>query len=210
MVNVLCSYVTRIRISAATAALALLFTLNFSGCATEPEQPAPQPQPAPAPAPSVQAPPPVAKPAPAPAPAAKPAPAPMAKPAPKPPAPVTIASTELFEFDKATLTPEARRKLDAEVVAKARGLASISMVLVNGHADRLGSHPYNQKLSERRAEAVRAYLVARGFDASRIETLGFGKTLPVKSCPGQMPRQALIRCLEPNRRVVVELKGMPR
>ena len=82
-------------------------------------------------------------------------------------------------------------------------------IIVNGHADRLGSPQYNQQLSEKRAEAVRAYLVSKGVDASGIETLGFGKTLPVKSCPDQ-ERKALIECLAPNRRVVVEVQGMPR
>ena len=81
---------------------------------------------------------------------------------------------------------------------------------VDGHADRLGSHPYNQRLSEKRAEAVRAYLVSKGFDKSSSETLGFGKTSPVKSCPNQKDRKALIECLAPNRRVVVEVKGAPR
>ena len=173
---------TSTRAFVAAAAAAML----FAGCATEPETPAPQPAPAPAPAPSAPPPPAVARPVPAPA----PKPAPVAKPAPKKPAVVTLSSTELFEFNQATLTPEARKKLDAEVVAKARDLANVSHVQIDGHADRLGSHPYNQRLSERRADAVRAYLVSRGFDASKIDTIGFGKTNPVKSCPGNMSRKA--------------------
>jgi len=119
-------------------------------------------------------------------------------------------STELFEFDKATLTREARSKLDKEIVARARDFASISHVQVDGHADRIGSHPYNQRLSEKRAQAVQAYLVSKGFDRSKMDTLGFGKTNPVKSCPDQKDRKALIECLAPNRRVVVEVKGAPR
>jgi OmpA-OmpF porin, OOP family len=191
--------------------LQLLFiavTLAFiGGCATEPEKPAPKPAaapPPPAPAPVVQ-----------PAPPPPPPPAPVAKPEPKPeppkkPAVVNLASTELFEFDKAVLTPEARAKLDSEVVAKLRDLKDVKFIVVNGHADRLGSAQYNQKLSERRAEAVRAYLVAKGVDPSKVETLGFGKTLPVKSCPEQKKRNELIECLSPNRRVVVEVQGTPR
>ena len=120
-----------------------------------------------------------------------------------------ISSTELFDFDKAVLKPDARQKLDSEVIAKLKDLRSIRYIIVNGHADRLGSPQYNQRLSEKRAEAVRAYLVSKGVDASGIETLGFGKTLPVKSCPDQ-ERKALIECLAPNRRVVVEVQGMPR
>jgi OOP family OmpA-OmpF porin len=190
---------------AAAAAAALI-----AGCATEPEKPAPQP--APAPAPSAPPPPPVATPTPAPAPVAKPepAPAPAPKPAPKKPAVATLSSTELFEFNKATLTQEARAKLDSEVVAKARDFGSVAHVQIDGHADRLGSNQYNQRLSERRADAVRAYLVSKGFDASKIDTIGFGKTNSVKSCPGNMARKELIECLAPNRRVVVGVRGTPR
>lgn len=173
--------------------------LAFIGaCATEPEKPAPKP-----------APPPVAKPAP------PPPPPPVAKPEPKPeppkkPAVVNLSSTELFEFNKALLTPEARSKLDSEVVAKLRDLKEVRYIIVNGHADRIGSAQYNQRLSEKRADAVRAYLVSKGVDQSKVETLGFGKTLPVKSCPDQKDRKALIECLQPNRRVVVEVQGTPR
>lgn len=190
---------------AAALAAAALFA---AGCATEPEKPAPTPAPTPAPVPR-PAPQPEARPAPPPA----PAPAPMAQPAPKPepkkPAVINLSSTELFEFNKATLTPEARAKLDAEVIGKLKDMGSIRYINVSGHADRLGTPQYNQKLSERRAEAVRAYLVSKGVDASRIETFGFGKTTPVKSCPDQ-ERKALIECLAPNRRVVVEVQGTPR
>ena len=179
--------------------------LAFLGaCATEPEKPAPQPAP-------------VAKPAAAPQPQAVPAPPPVqsAKPEPKPEAPkkpaiVNLASTELFEFNKAVLTKEARVKLDSEVVAKLGDLREVKYIIVNGHADRLGSSEYNQKLSEKRADAVRAYLVSKGVAADKVETLGFGKTLPVKSCPDQKERKGLIECLSPNRRVVVEVQGTPR
>ena len=181
--------------------------LAFIGaCATEPEKPAPTPAPAP-----------VAKPAPQPqaTPAPPPPPPQVAKPEPKPeppkkPAVINLSSTELFDFDKAVVKPEARAKLDSEVVGKLRDLREIRYIIVNGHADRIGSPQYNQKLSERRAEAVRAYLVSKGVDASKVETLGFGKTLPVKSCPDQKDRAKLIACLAENRRVVVEIQGTPR
>jgi OOP family OmpA-OmpF porin len=171
-----------------------------AGCATDEPKPAAKPA----------APPPAAAPAPVVTPrAAEPAkPAPVA--APKKPAVLTVTSTELFEFNKATLTAEARAKLDKEVIARAKDFGNVALVHVDGHADRLGSPQYNQKLSEKRAEAVRAYLVSKGFDAGKIETLGSGKTNPVKSCPDQKDRKALIQCLEPNRRVVVEVKGTPR
>ena len=182
----------------------IVAALAFIGaCATEPEKPAPKPVAAPAPPPPA---PPKVQPAPPPPPVAKAEP----KPEPKKPAIVNLASTELFEFNKAVLTEEARKKLDAEVIAKLRDLRDVRYVIVNGHADRLGSNEYNQRLSEKRADAVRAYLVSKGVDAAKVETLGFGKTLPVKSCPDQKERKNLIECLSPNRRVVVEVQGTPR
>src|SRR5919108_1071327 len=174
----------------------MLAALLAAGCATqEPPKPAPAPAPAPAPKPQVT-------------PEVKPAP--LAKPEPKKPAVVNFASRELFEFNKATLTSEAKAKLDAEVVAKLKDVGDVRYINVNGHADRIGTAQYNQQLSEKRADAVRAYLVSKGVDASKVETFGFGKTTPVKSCPDQKDRNALIECLAPNRRVEVEIQGTPK
>ncbi len=155
---------------------------------------------------------PAPKPAPAPAAAPAPAPAPAAKPAAAPAAPkvLLVTSTELFDFDKSVLTNRAKTLLDTEIIAKLGGFATIQFINVNGHTDRLGSAQYNQKLSEKRAQAVKTYLVSKGVDGSRIETYGFGKTMPVKSCPDQKDRKALKACLEPNRRVEVEVQGMPK
>lgn len=186
-----------------SAALALAAVFAIAACATqqpEAQKPAATPAPAPAPAP---------KPAAAPSatqdirvqPAAKPAPAPTV---------INLASTELFDFNKATLTEDAKHKLDSEVVAKLKEVGAVRYINVNGHADRLGSAQYNQRLSEKRADAVRAYLVSKGVDAGKVETFGFGKTAPVKSCPDQKDRKSLIECLSPNRRVVVEIQGAPK
>jgi OOP family OmpA-OmpF porin len=172
----------------------------LTACATQPETPKPAPTPEATPAPT-----------PAPAPAPAPAPSPEVKAAPKPepkkPVVVNLASTELFEFNKATLTPQAKKTLDEEVIAKLRNAGNIRYINVNGHADRLGSSQYNQRLSEKRAEAVRAYLISKGVSQDQVETFGFGKTTPVKSCPDQKDRKSLIECLAPNRRVVVEIQG---
>jgi OOP family OmpA-OmpF porin len=156
--------------------------------------------------------PPAAKPAPAPA----PAPAPVAKP--KPPAPKTMAvsSTGLFDFDKAILTDTARAQLDKEVVARLGEYSSVRLIHVEGHTDRIGTQEYNQKLSERRADAVKAYLVSKGVDGAKIETIGMGKTLQVKSCPDPSPKgeiknfKQLVECLAPNRRAVVTVSGTGR
>ena len=190
--------------------LAACASLVIAGCATEPAKPAPQPvaQPAPSPAP---APVPVSKPAaPPPAPVAQaPKPAAPAAPPPKKPAVINLASTELFEFNKAVLTPAARRKLDDEVVSKLRDMGSVRYIIISGHADRLGSPQFNQALSQKRAEAVRAYLVARSVEAGAVETVGYGEMVQVKNCPDQ-DRPALIECLAPNRRVTIEVQGTSR
>jgi OOP family OmpA-OmpF porin len=187
--------------NARTLVLATFVAAALAACATqEPPKPAPPPAPAPAPAPT---------PTPRPVEAPKPAPAPEA-PKPKPPTVVNLSATQLFGYDSAELSEAARKMLDEQVVEKLRGLASIRYININGHTDRIGSSQYNQQLSEKRAEAVRAYLVSKGVPADRMETFGFGKTQPVQSCTGRMSREVLIACLAPNRRVVVEIQGTPR
>jgi OOP family OmpA-OmpF porin len=162
----------------------------------------------------VKAPPAPPAPTPVAPPAVAPPPAPPASPAP-PPAPaapmvqkITIASKALFDFDKSVLRPEGKKALDTEVIAKIKQVQKVELVLVTGHTDRLGSQAYNQKLSERRAATVRDYLASQGVAKDKIETLGMGKTQPV---PGvkceQKNRKELIACLQPHRRVEVEVKG---
>jgi OOP family OmpA-OmpF porin len=121
---------------------------------------------------------------------------------------ITLASKALFDFDKAVLKPEGKAAIDSEIISKLPNVQKLELVLVTGHTDRIGTQQYNQKLSERRADAVRDYLVSKGVPKDRIETLGMGKTQPV---PGvvcnQKALKALIACLAPNRRVEVEVKG---
>lgn len=158
----------------------------------------------------VTPPPPAAAPAPPPAPAPKP----VAAPPPKPKrcdATVTMQSDESFAFDKTTLAnPAARARLENEVRSRLASCASLEAIIIEGHTDRLGSQEYNQKLSEQRAEAAKAVLVGMGVPADKIEILGMGKTLPVQSCPDSQykTRKALIECLAPNRRVVINIRGV--
>jgi len=145
-----------------------------------------------------------------------PAPAPVAKPAPPPPPPapapapqvqkITLDSKVLFDFDKAVLKPEGKAAIDSQVVGPLAKVQKLEVVLVTGHTDRLGSDAYNQKLSERRADAVRDYLVSKGVAKDKIETIGMGEKQPVVQCD-QKNRQQLIACLQPNRRVELQVKG---
>ena len=151
--------------------------------------------------------------APAPAPSAAPGSAPAARPgAPAATASgvqkITLASKALFDFDKAVLKPEGKAAIDSEIISKLAQVQKLELVLVTGHTDRIGTQAYNQKLSERRADAVRDYLVSKGVAKDKIETLGMGKTQPVPGVKCEMKAmKELIGCLAPNRRVEVEVKG---
>ena len=139
------------------------------------------------------------RPRPRPAPAPKPAPAPQVQ-------KITLDSKVLFDFDKAVLKPEGKAAIDSMVVAKLAQMQKLEVVLVTGHTDRIGTEAYNQKLSERRADTVRDYLVSKGVDKAKIETIGLGEKQPVVQCD-QKNLKALIECLQPNRRVEVQAKG---
>lgn len=142
---------------------------------------------------------PMAKPAPAPeAKPAAPAPAPAPAPAAAAPAKVTYAADAFFDFDKAVLKSEGKARLDSLV----EKLASVDLeVLVAvGHTDATGDAGYNQKLSERRAAAVKAYLVSKGVDAKRVYTEGKGETSPMATNSTRAGRAK-------NRRVEVEVVG---
>ncbi|MFY9327682.1 MAG: OmpA family protein [Georgfuchsia sp.] len=123
----------------------------------------------------------------------------------EPPAPrfehVTLSATELFAFDSAELG-QSQPKLD-EIATGLNNDQSIDDVVITGYTDRLGSKKYNDKLSLRRAEAVKAYLADKGVATSRMTAEGKGEANPVVECH-QKKRSALIECLEPNRRVEVE------
>jgi OOP family OmpA-OmpF porin len=140
---------------------------------------------------------------------AAPAPAPVAAPR-RCDAAVTFQKDETFPFAKDELTSAAKGRLDRDVLGRLATCASVEAVVIEGHTDRLGSQQYNHKLSERRAESVKAYLVSKGADRSKVETLGMGKTVPAKFCPDIKQRAELIACLAPNRRAVISIKGPAR
>jgi OOP family OmpA-OmpF porin len=151
-------------------------------------------------------------PAPAPVAPAKPAPeAPPAAPAPAPkpaaPAPssvrqsVVIQADALFDFDKSVVRPDGKRAID-DALSKLNGV-DIDMVIATGHTDSIGTSKYNQRLSERRANSVKEYLVSKGIPASKVTTIGKGETQPVATNKTAEGRQK-------NRRVDIEFKGVKK
>ena len=141
----------------------------------------------PAPAPVVAPPPP------------PPAPAPAPKPAPKPVIEkVTMAAETNFDFDKAVLKPEGKARLD-DLVGKLKAV-NLEVIIAIGHTDSIGTKAYNQKLSVRRANAVKAYLVSKGIEANRVYTEGKGKTQPIADNRTKEGRAK-------NRRVEIEVVG---
>ena len=154
------------------------------------------PKPPPPPAPRVAPPPPPPPPPPAP---------PVVAPKPPPPPPpkptsekVTFAADTFFDFDKAVLKPEGKAKLD-DLTSKIKNI-TLEVIIAVGHTDGVGSDAYNQKLSLRRAEAVKAYMVSKGIEANRVYTEGKGEKQPVadnKSTEGRAK----------NRRVEIEVVG---
>jgi len=156
---------------------------GLQGCDGVPPPPAP-PAPAPAPRPATAPPP-----APAPAPAVVPAPTSEK---------VTFAADAFFDFDKSVLKPEGRAKFD-DLVSKMQGL-NLEVIIAVGHTDSIGTDAYNQRLSVRRAEAVKSYLVSKGVEKNRVYTEGKGEKQPVadnKTAEGRAK----------NRRVEIEVVG---
>lgn len=140
---------------------------------------------------------------------AAPAPAPMAPPAAKPapaaPAAPVVAATKVtyaadafFDFNKSVIKPEGKAKLD-DLIGKIQGI-NLEVIIAVGHTDSVGSDAYNQKLSVRRSEAVKAYLVSKGIEKNRVYTEGKGEKQPVadnKTAEGRAK----------NRRVEIEVVG---
>jgi OOP family OmpA-OmpF porin len=129
---------------------------------------------------------------------AAPAPAPAAAPAAAVSSKVTYAADAFFDFDKSVIKPEGKAKLD-DLVGKVKAI-NLEVIIAVGHTDSVGSDGYNQKLSMRRSQAVKAYLVSKGIDKTRIYTEGKGEKQPVADNKTKEGRAK-------NRRVEIEVVG---
>ena len=131
---------------------------------------------------------------------AEPEPAPVAAPAPAQPvsSKVTYAADTFFDFDKSVLKPVAKAKLD-DLIDKIKSI-NLEVIIAIGHTDAVGSDDYNLKLSMRRSNAVKAYLVSKGVDKTRIYTEGKGESQPVADNKTKEGRAK-------NRRVEIEVVG---
>jgi len=141
------------------------------------------------------------------------APAPVvATPPPAPPAapkPVTVVLKGVFQGNSARLVGAGKLQIDQDVVAKINDFGHLKQVIIGGHTDRLGKAAANQRLSEKRADAVKDYLVSKGVDGKLIETFGFGATQPLQGlprCEDNLPKKKLIECLAPHNRVEVGIQ----
>jgi len=136
------------------------------------------------------------------------APAPAAPPTPERRR-VSFSADSLFAFDQSTVSVAGKTALDR--FARELQGTQFQQVSVEGHTDRIGSEAYNQRLSTRRADAVKAYLaMPGGIDATKVSAIGKGESKPLTrpdECPGSKPSAKLIACLQPDRRVVVEVTG---
>ncbi len=136
-----------------------------------------------------------------------PIPVTVAQNSPPPPRPqpvsekITFSAEALFDFDKSVVKPQGKQALD-DLLNKLQGMNTEVMITV-GHTDSVGSDQYNQKLSIRRAEAVKAYLVSKGIDTTRVYTEGKGETQPIADNKTSEGRSK-------NRRVTVEVVGSRR
>ena len=111
---------------------------------------------------------------------------------------MTYAADAFFDFDKAVLKPEGKAKLD-DLAGKLKAI-TLEVIIAVGHTDSVGSDAYNQKLSVKRSESVKAYLVSKGIEANRVYTEGKGEKQPTadnKTTEGRAK----------NRRVEIEVVG---
>ena len=121
----------------------------------------------------------------------------------------TLGADALFAFDRgglSDLNPKGKYDLD-NLAAQLKQFDQLNSIKITGHTDYLGADAYNLRLSEQRAQTVRQYFISQGLPANKVYAVGMGESQPVKQCASTGNRSALIACLQPNRRVEVEVDG---
>lgn len=129
---------------------------------------------------------------------------------PRMPQRLTLSADGMFEFGKSglqNLLPEGQRNLEQLAVQLKTGFKRVSAIIIAGHTDRIGAAADNQALSQARAQTVRDFLVQRGVDPKVVRAVGMGATQPAVQCEGSAVTPALVACLQPNRRVEIEVVG---
>lgn len=119
----------------------------------------------------------------------------------------TLENDQTFVFNKAILSNAAKRRIDDEVSSKLAACTKVENVMITGHTDSIGTQQYNKKLSEKRAGTVAAYLRNKN-TALNVQTFGAGESQPIKDCNVKLDRNQLVECFAPNRRVVIQVKGL--
>ncbi|MEW7107538.1 OmpA family protein [Acinetobacter baumannii] len=127
---------------------------------------------------------------------------------------IQLSADTLFKFEGSTLNdllPKGRQEVTDLASKISQGYVSVSAIKLTGHTDRLGNHNYNQKLAQSRADTVRNLLIQNGVADSVISTASMGETQPVTDgCPNAKSQEALKTCLQPDRRVTVEITGISK
>ncbi|MDB5995441.1 MAG: hypothetical protein JWP42_2577 [Pseudomonas sp.] len=123
---------------------------------------------------------------------------------------ITLESDTLFAFGRAdfqSLKTEGQGQLSA-IAGKLLSTPDIGKIIIAGHADQLGDPQGNLQVSRQRAQTIKTYLVGKGVPGELVEAVGEGSTKPLVKCNMQQPRAQLIQCLEPNRRVEIEVRAL--
>ena len=118
---------------------------------------------------------------------------------------IILNGDQTFTFGKSTLTPAASEQIDKDVLPQLNRCGTVNAITITGHTDRLGSDRYNRQLSEQRAKSVASYLKNKGI-VTRITIIGAGKSQAVTTCSEKSSRNNLLKCLAPNRRVVINVQ----
>lgn len=123
---------------------------------------------------------------------------------------ITLESDTLFAFGRAdfqSLKEEGQRQLST-IAGKLLNTPNVGKIVISGHADQLGDLHSNLQVSRQRAQTIKTYLVGKGLAAELVDVMGVGSAKPLVRCNGQLPRAELIECLEPNRRVEIEVRAL--